>query len=55
MKAGLIACVVAMIRLKEANVPFKGTLKLLATIGEETSAIGAGQLVDLGYAMIWMP
>lgn len=50
MKAGLIACVVAMIRLKEANVPFKGTLKLLATIGEETSAIGAGQLVDLGYA-----
>ncbi|MBO0424086.1 ArgE/DapE family deacylase [Enterococcus plantarum] len=50
MKSGLIAAVVAMIRLKEAGSNFKGTIKLLATVGEETSAIGSGQLVDKGYA-----
>lgn len=50
MKSGLVAAVVAMIRLKEENVPLKGSVKLLATVGEETSAIGSGQLVDLGYA-----
>jgi len=50
MKSGLIAAVVAMIRLKEAGSNFKGTVKLLATVGEETSAIGSGQLVDQGYA-----
>jgi succinyl-diaminopimelate desuccinylase len=50
MKSGLIAAVVAMIRLKTAGSPFKGTVKLLATVGEETSAIGSGQLVDQGYA-----
>ncbi|EOH97047.1 ArgE/DapE family peptidase [Enterococcus moraviensis ATCC BAA-383] len=50
MKSGLIAAVVAMIRLKEAGANFKGTVKLLATVGEETSAIGSGQLVDQGYA-----
>lgn len=50
MKSGLIAAVVAMIRLKEAGATFKGTIKLLATVGEETSAIGSGQLVDQGYA-----
>ncbi|MGY3778953.1 ArgE/DapE family deacylase [Isobaculum melis] len=50
MKSGLIAAVVAMIRLKEAGADFKGTIKLLATVGEETSAIGSGQLVDKGYA-----
>ncbi len=50
MKSGLIAAVVAMIRLKEAGSQFKGSIKLLATVGEETSAIGSGQLVDEGYA-----
>jgi succinyl-diaminopimelate desuccinylase len=50
MKSGLIAAVVAIIRLKTAGSPFKGTVKLLATVGEETSAIGSGQLVDQGYA-----
>lgn len=50
MKAGLIAQVVALIRLKEEEVAFKGTIKLLITVGEETAAIGAGQLTDLGYA-----
>ncbi|WP_075182187.1 ArgE/DapE family deacylase [Pantoea sp. 1.19] len=50
MKSGLVAAVAAMIRLKQAGSLFKGTVKLLATVGEETSAIGAGQLVDQGYA-----
>ncbi|MBP1043921.1 ArgE/DapE family deacylase [Vagococcus sp. BWB3-3] len=50
MKAGLIAQVVALIRLKEEGVRFKGKIKLLITIGEETAAIGAKQLTDLGYA-----
>lgn len=50
MKAGLIAQVVALIRLKEEGASFNGTIKLLITVGEETAAIGAGQLTDLGYA-----
>lgn len=50
MKSGLMAAVAAMIRLKEQNVPLQGDIKLLATVGEETAAIGAKQLVDLGYA-----
>lgn len=50
MKAGLIAQVVALIQLKEAGAPFAGTVKLLITVGEETAAVGAGQLTDLGYA-----
>lgn len=49
MKAGLAAQVVAMIELKEQGLPFAGEIQLLATVGEETSAIGAGQLVELGY------
>lgn len=50
MKAGLMAFVLAMISLKEENIPLKGSIKLLATIGEETGAIGAGQLTEEGYA-----
>lgn len=50
MKAGLIAAIAAMIRLKESGANFSGTVKLLSTVGEETAAIGAGQLVDEGYA-----
>lgn len=50
MKAGLIAQVVALIRLKEEGARFKGTIKLLITVGEETAAIGANQLTNLGYA-----
>lgn len=49
MKAGLVATLVAAIRLKEAGYPKKGTLKLLCTVGEETAGIGAQQLVELGY------
>jgi len=50
MKAGLMAAVAAMINLKEQNIPLKGAIRLLATIGEETGAIGAKQLTDSGYA-----
>lgn len=50
MKSGLAAAIIAMIELKEANVPLSGNVKLLATVGEETSAIGAKQLTALGYA-----
>lgn len=50
MKSGLMAMVIALIEIKESGLPFKGSLQLLATVGEETSAIGAGQLVKQGYA-----
>ncbi|GFH41866.1 succinyl-diaminopimelate desuccinylase [Lactococcus hodotermopsidis] len=48
MKAGLIAQVVALIRLKHAGANFKGTIKFIATAGEETAAIGSGALVSDG-------
>ncbi|MCL1631540.1 ArgE/DapE family deacylase [Sporolactobacillus sp. CPB3-1] len=50
MKSGLAAMIAAMIQLKEEKVPLKGTLKFIATVGEETSSIGAEQLVGSGYA-----
>ncbi|TWP30595.1 ArgE/DapE family deacylase [Apibacter muscae] len=50
MKGGLMAAVAAMIELKRNNVELNGDIQLLATVGEETSAIGAGQLVEKGYA-----
>ncbi|MFT8872067.1 MAG: M20 family metallopeptidase [Sporolactobacillus sp.] len=50
MKSGLVAMVCAMIALKEQGVPLQGTLKLLATVGEETSSIGAKWLVEQGFA-----
>ena len=49
MKGGLMALVIAMIHAKE-NQTFNGTLRLLATVGEETGEPGARQLSDLGYA-----
>ena len=49
MKAGLMAFVAAMIQLKREGSNLRGEIELLATVGEETSAIGAGQLVNLGY------
>lgn len=50
MKSGLVAMVAAIIELKEADTPLKGTLKFIATVGEETSSIGARQLLKKGYA-----
>lgn len=50
MKAGLVAAVAAMIQIKRSGISLKGDVELLATVGEETSGIGAEQLVKLGYA-----
>lgn len=50
MKSGLVAMAISMIEIKERGVPFKGTLKLLATVGEEIGELGAGQLTELGHA-----
>lgn len=49
MKGGLMALVIAMIHANE-NKNFNGTIRLLATVGEETGEPGARQLSDLGYA-----
>ncbi|MFC6288967.1 ArgE/DapE family deacylase [Levilactobacillus angrenensis] len=50
MKSGLMAGVFAMIHLKEQNVPLHGTLRLMATVGEEYGQYGAKQLAEAGYA-----
>lgn len=50
MKSGLVAMVIAMIELKEAGLNYNGTIKLLATVGEEVGELGAGQLTKEGYA-----
>ena len=49
MKDGLAAITIAMIELKQNNVPLKGTLKFLATAGEEVGQIGSEQLTADGY------
>lgn len=49
MKAGLMALVVAMLELKEEGSPFRGTIKLLATVGEEVGELGSEQLTREGY------
>ncbi|MCI5840099.1 MAG: ArgE/DapE family deacylase [Peptoniphilaceae bacterium] len=48
MKSGLAALLIAYIDAKEKN-NFKGTLKFIATVGEEVGELGAEQLTDLGY------
>ena len=50
MKSGLMAGVWAMIHLKDAGVPLHGTLRLMATVGEELGQYGARQLAQAGYA-----
>ncbi|MFT8318503.1 MAG: M20 family metallopeptidase [Sporolactobacillus sp.] len=50
MKSGLVAMACAMLQLKEEQAPLKGKLTFIATVGEETSSIGAQQLVEQGYA-----
>ncbi|MFI3804007.1 ArgE/DapE family deacylase [Vagococcus fluvialis] len=49
MKSGLMAMVIAMIELKEQGVPINGTIKLLATVGEEVGELGSEQLTQQGY------
>lgn len=50
MKSGLAALVVTMLEILETGTPLKGSVRLLATVGEETGEYGAGQLTDAGYA-----
>lgn len=50
MKSGLIAQVVATIRLKEANLPTSGKLKLLICAAEESGILGSDDLTAAGFA-----
>ena len=50
MKSGLAALVVALLEMLEKGQQPAGTIKLLATVGEETGNYGAAQLTKLGYA-----
>ncbi|WP_374749765.1 ArgE/DapE family deacylase [Staphylococcus aureus] len=49
MKGGLMALVIALIELKEQNQLPQGTIRLLATAGEEKEQEGAKLLADKGY------
>lgn len=49
MKSGVAAMVIAMIELKQSQTPFKGTVKLLITLGEEVGEFGAEQLTEQGF------
>lgn len=49
MKGGLMALVVSLIELKEQNELPHGTIRLLATAGEEKGQEGAKLLADKGY------
>lgn len=49
MKGGLAALVIAMIELKKRQVPLNGTIRLLATYGEEFAEQGAADLTAAGY------
>jgi len=50
MKAGLAALVIAMLELKESQATFNGTIRLLATAGEEVGQPGAEALEMAGYS-----
>ncbi|MCH5461734.1 ArgE/DapE family deacylase [Lactobacillus sp. LC28-10] len=50
MKSGLAAIVIAMLELLENGTHLNGSVRLLATVGEETGEYGAAQLTKAGYA-----
>ncbi|MGN1284893.1 MAG: ArgE/DapE family deacylase [Candidatus Limosilactobacillus intestinavium] len=50
MKSGLSALVVALLEMLEKGEKLPGTIKLLATVGEETGNYGAGELTKQGFA-----
>jgi len=50
MKSGLAAIVITMLEFLEQGTQLAGSIRLLATVGEETGEYGAGQLTDEGYA-----
>lgn len=49
MKAGLAALVIALLELKESNAHFSGTIRFMATAGEEVGQPGAELLQQKGY------
>lgn len=50
MKSGLAAIVITMLEFLETGTPLAGSIRLLATVGEETGEYGAATLTDAGYA-----
>lgn len=50
MKSGLAAIVITMLEFLEQGTQLPGSIRLLATVGEETGGYGAAQLTDEGYA-----
>lgn len=49
MKAGLAALVIAMIELHAAGQPAKGTIRLMATVGEEVGETGSEAFYEAGH------
>lgn len=49
MKAGLLGLAIAMIDIKESDALPKGTIKFMATAGEEMEQLGSAQLYEKGY------
>ncbi|WP_103450837.1 ArgE/DapE family deacylase [Fructilactobacillus sanfranciscensis] len=49
MKSGVAAMIIAMIELKQSEMPYKGTIRLLITLGEEVGEFGAEQLTEQGF------
>lgn len=50
MKSGLAALAIAMIELKNEAADFNGTIRFMATVGEEVGALGSTLLAEEGYA-----
>lgn len=50
MKSGLAALAIAMIELKNEEADFNGTIRFMATVGEEVGALGSSLLAKEGYA-----
>ncbi|ALO04375.1 ArgE/DapE family deacylase [Lactiplantibacillus paraplantarum] len=48
MKAGLVALIVAMINLQQQGLPKQGTIRLLATMGEEVGEAGSAAFYQQG-------
>ncbi|WP_145392359.1 ArgE/DapE family deacylase [Staphylococcus epidermidis] len=50
MKSGLAALAIALIEIKESGKLTHGTIKFMATVGEEMEQSGSQQLFEKGYA-----
>lgn len=50
MKSGLAALAIAMIELKDEDADFNGTIRYMATVGEEIGVLGSTLLTESGYA-----